>query len=208
MGQSWGSYLGMVLSATYPEDYHAFIGSGQMVDFTETEQYCYDIALSIAKDKGDAQQIKALENLGRPPIYGDNVSMEIGSYLMYLHQEMASNSQIHQTDFDTVDEMLSPEYGILDKINFMRGLYYTFSHVYQQLYGVDLRETHTEFEIPIYIFHGRHDVNAPTYLVKDYYNQIDAPNKELIWFEHSGHSPWHNETDLFVEKTIEVFLND
>ena len=35
MGESWGSALGIFLIAQYPESYHAFIGTGQMVDFAK-----------------------------------------------------------------------------------------------------------------------------------------------------------------------------
>jgi len=37
IGESWGSALGIFLIEKYPESYHAFIGTGQMVDFKETE---------------------------------------------------------------------------------------------------------------------------------------------------------------------------
>ena len=120
---------------------------------------------------------------------------------------MGRDSDIKQTDWNTFKIIFSPEYGILDTINYFRGLYYTFSHVYQQLYGKDLRQTHTEFEIPIYMLHGRHDFNAPTYLAEDYYEKITAPDKQLIWFERSGHNPWINESELFHEKVRELFSN-
>ena len=205
MGESWGSYLGVRLSKQYPEDYYAFIGTGQMVDFSETEQYCYDLALSLARENNDQQQIKALENLDEIPIKGKNISLEIGTYLVYLHNMMGRDSNIQQTDWNTFKIIFSPEYGIIDSINYLKGLYFTFSHVYQQLYGTDLRESHSDFKIPIYFLHGRHDFNAPTYLVKEYFEKIIAPEKKLIWFEHSGHNPWINESKLFQEKVKALF---
>jgi len=205
IGESWGSYLGIRLSQAYPEDYYAFVGTGQMVAFAETERYCYDLALSIAKENNDTQQIKALENLPEVPLRGENISLDSGTYLMYLHNQMGRDSRINHTDWNTFKILFSPEYGILDTINYFRGLYYTFSHVYQQLYETDLRETHTDFEIPVYILHGRHDFNAPPYLVEDYFKKISAPDKQLIWFENSGHNPWIAESELFQNKVSELF---
>ncbi len=69
-----------------------------------------------------------------------------------------------------------------------------------------MREGYTKLEVPVYFFIGRHDINAPVSLAEDYYNRLEAPNKELVWFEHSGHSAWINETDKFVEETVRVFL--
>ena len=53
---------------------------------------------------------------------------------------------------------------------------------------------------------GRHDVNAPPALVEEYYELLDAPHKELIWFERSGHSPWISESDKFVNVMVNTVL--
>jgi len=47
--------------------------------------------------------------------------------------------------------------------------------------------------VTVYFFLGRHDVNAPTVLVEEYVQVLDALTKGIVWFEHSGHSPWINE---------------
>ena len=206
IGESWGSYLGILLSKAYPEDYYAFIGTGQMVDFTETEIYGYNLALEIAEEINDQRQIDSLRKLGVPPIYGDVVSFDMGTYLQYVHMHMQNHTEIKHTNWDTFDTLISPEYSVMDSVNFARGLVYTFSHIYQQLYGTDLRETHTTFEIPIYFSHGTYDFNAPGYLVEDYYQLIDAPKKSLVWFENSGHNPWINESELFNETVKELFI--
>jgi len=205
MGESWGSYIAVNLAKQYPEDYYAIVTTGQMVDFAETEQYCYDMALIIARQNEDTQQIDALLKLGQVPLRGDNIAIDSATYLMYLHQEMGRNEEINETSWGTLDTLLSPEYSIIDSLNFVRALYYTFSQVYQQLYEEDLRLTHTKLEVPIYILHGRHDVNAPTYLVDEYYQLIEAPDKALVYFEASGHNPWITEPDLFQEKVMEYF---
>lgn len=207
MGESWGSYLAIELATQYPDDYHAIVTTGQMVDFAETEEYCYDKALEIARETNDDQQVKALENLGRPPLTEGNISLDSATYLTYLHQYMAQSDDVNHVSWSTFDTLFSPEYSITDSLNFMRALYFTFSHVYKQLYTTDLRQTHTDIDVPIYILHGRHDVNAPVYLVEEYYNLINAPEKELIFFERSGHNPWITEAELF-STTVKNLLTE
>lgn len=206
IGESWGSYLGVLLAYTYPNDYYAMIGTGQMVDFTETEIYCYEYALNLAREKNDIKLEKKLLDLGVPPIYGKNVSLELASYLQPLYMEMQRNDQIQHQDWNTLKVLFTPEYSIMNAVNFAKGLYYTFSHIYQQLYGRDLRETHTDFLVPIYFLHGRHDINAPGYLVEDYFNKINAPDKKMIWFENSGHNPWIDEYQLFNQEVESLFI--
>jgi len=208
VGQSWGSALGIWLAEKYPEDYYAFISSGQMVSFLDTEINCYNKALEIAQEKGDKSTVNKLNEQGGPP-YKKNISMQSATYLTYLFQDMARNPDIHHTDHNTLKDIAGPEYGLWDKINYFRALIVTFDHVYPQLYDIDLRKEVTEFEIPIYILHGRHDLNAPTEFVKEYYELIEAPHKELIWFENSGHDNWIDESKLFIQIINDIHkLND
>ena len=206
MGESWGSALGIFLVNGRPDDYYAFIGTGQMVAFEETEKICYDTALEIAKSKDDQEQIDKLEAIGPPPFYGKNMALTTATYLQYLSKEMVNNPEINNPGYSTLEDLSSPEYGIVDQINFFRGMLRSFSKVYPQLYSIDLRSDFSDLEVPIYFIHGKYDLNAPVHLVEDYYNQLDAPEKKLIIFEHSGHSPWINENELFCLKTTELFV--
>lgn len=204
VGESWGSALGVFLASKSPERYHAMIGTGQMVAFLETEQRDYDKAIEIAKSKGDNDKVKKLEENGPPPYYGSDVTWKSAEYLNYLSSYMSKNSEIQNGGYNTFRDIFSSEYGIIDKINFLRGIVTTFQHVYPQLYDIDLRKDYAKLEVPIYFFTGRYDINAPTSLVEDYVNILQAPHKEIIWFEHSGHSPWINESDKFVEELVNI----
>ncbi len=64
----------------------------------------------------------------------------------------------------------------------------------------------TRLEVPIYFLTGRHDVNAPPKLTEEYFNLLIAPRKELIWFENSGHNPWMNETEKFVDTMVNKIM--
>jgi pimeloyl-ACP methyl ester carboxylesterase len=204
VGESWGSALGIFLISTYPESYHALIGTGQMIDFAETERMDYAKAMEIAQTKGDTALIKRLIANGEPPYYGDDVTWKSAVYLNYLSAYMASNPKIHNPGYNTLRDIGSSEYGLLDKINFFRGIINTYNHVYQQLYTIDMRTDYTKLDVPVYFFLGRYDVNAPTVLVEEYMEVLDAPDKKIVWFEHSGHSPWINEPEKFVKELLSL----
>ena len=205
VGESWGSALGIFLVDKYPESYHAFIGTGQMVDFAETERMDYEKALEIAQTKGDTALIEKLKANGKPPYYGKDVTWKSAAYLNYLSAYMAANPEIHNPGYNTLRDICSSEYGLLDKINFIRGIINTFNHVYQQLYTIDMRKDYTKLDVPVYFFLGRHDFNAPTVLVEEYMKVLDAPDKRIVWFEHSGHNPWINEPAKFVREVLSCF---
>lgn len=205
VGESWGSALGIFLTQRYPDGYHGFIGTAQMVAFLETEKIDYEKAIKVAKEKKDTVTLKKLEKNGQPPYYGKDVTWKSAVYLNYLSASMAQNPNIHNPGYNTLRDLFSKEYGILDKINYFRGVINTFNHVYPQLYDVDLRTDYTKIQVPVFFFIGRHDINAPTSLAEEYLAVLEAPQKELIWFEHSGHSPWINERDKFAQELIKRF---
>jgi hypothetical protein len=47
--------------------FHAYVGTGQMVDPFETDQLMYAESLRDAKSRGDGVMVTALEDLGAPP---------------------------------------------------------------------------------------------------------------------------------------------
>jgi len=208
IGESWGSALGIFLVDKYPQSYHALIGTGQMIDFAETERMDYAKAMEIAENNGDTALVKKLKANGEPPYYGKHVTWKSAVYLNYLSSYMARNPDIQNPGYNTLRDIGSSEYGLLDKINFFRGVINTFNDVYQQLYDIDLRTDYTKLDVPVYFFLGRHDVNAPVGLVEEYERVLNAPDKGIIWFEHSGHSPWINERDKFIEEVMSCFLGN
>jgi hypothetical protein len=42
-------------------------------------------------------------------------------------------------------------------------------------------------------------------LVEEYVQVLDAPAKGIVWFEHSGHSPWINERAKFAREVLSCF---
>ena len=197
MGESWGSALGLMLAREHPEHYRAFVGTGQMIDFLETERIDYRMALDDARATGNQRLVNTLEEQGPPP-YESGIALKTNAYLSPLYGLSARTGQIHGAVFSTMDGPYGVEYGLLDKVYFFWGLYRTFDSFYGDLYPVDLRRSAAEQQIPIHILQGRYDYNAPVGLVEDYYARLSAPSKSLIYFEHSGHNPWQTENKLFI----------
>ena len=206
VGESWGSALGVWLAQRYPEQIHAFIGTGQMVAFLETDVMCYDFAMRWARERGDTNKVAKLEAQGPPPYYGNDVAMKQVTYLLDTFSYMNGNPAIYGGNSDTIQDILSPEYGLYDKVNWVRGPLDTLNTVYPQLWKVDFRTQVPRLDVPVYFLIGRHDVNAPPVLTEQYYQGLQAPHKELVWFEHSGHTPWTREPEQFVNVIVNTVL--
>ena len=160
LGESWGSALGIMLVQRYPDLFHAFIGTGQMVAFLENDQMCYEFALQWAQEKGDIKKIEKLTNQGPPPYYGKDVAWQEAAFLMDTFSYMNANPAIADNGANTFRDLAASEYGLYDKVSWFRGVIETLGVVYPQLWDVDFRKQATELDVPVYFFIGRHDINA------------------------------------------------
>ncbi len=206
LGESWGSALGILLVQRYPELFHAFVGTGQMVAFLETDLMCYDFALRWAQERGDTAKVETLTRQGPPPYYGEGVAWKQAAYLLDTYSYMNQNPAIADNGTNTFRDLGVPEYGLYDKVSWFRGVLETLGFVYPQLWEVDFRTQATKLDVPVYFLIGRHDINAPTVLTEEYLELLDAPHKEIVWFEHSGHTPWVSESDRFVQAMVDTVL--
>ncbi|HNS50796.1 MAG TPA: alpha/beta hydrolase [Anaerolineae bacterium] len=206
VGESWGSALGILLVQRYPELFHAFAGTGQMVAFLETDRTCYDWSLQWARERGDTTKVEKLIEQGPPPYYGRRVAWKQATYLMDTFRFMNQNPAIADNDANTLRDLAGVEYGLYDKVSWFRGVLGTLGIVYPQLWEVDFRTQATQLQVPVYFLIGRHDINAPVALTQEYFDLLDAPHKQIVWFEHSGHTPWVSEPDAFVRAMVEVVL--
>ncbi len=205
LGESWGSALGIMLVQRYPELFHAFVGAGQMVAFLETDRMDYDFAMQWAQERGDAAKVEALVRQGPPP-YDEDVAWKSATYLLDTYAYMNANPAIADNGANTFRDLAAPEYGLYDKVSWFRGVIETLGVVYPQLWNVDFRQQAPKLDVPVYFLIGRHDINAPVTLTEEYYNLLDAPHKEIVWFEHSGHTPWVHESTRFVQVMVDRVL--
>ncbi len=52
-------------------------------------------------------------------------------------------------------------------------------------------------EVPLVFLLGRHDYTVPSPVAAEWLEEVQAPSKELVWFEHSAHMPMFEEPGLF-----------
>jgi pimeloyl-ACP methyl ester carboxylesterase len=168
--------------------------------------------LAYAQTTGDTKFANRLLELGEPPYFGNNPVMQYKDVLARdygIFQAPHIKSQEYLQHGDLFARMLrSPEYTLVDKINFARGLMTTFNLVYPQLQDFDFRKDALEFEVPVYMILGRHDSNATPEMAEAYFNKLQAPLKHLYYFEDSGHDMIFQETDKFHDLMINTVLTE
>ena len=208
LGGSWGTQLGTELAYRYPAHIAAYVGYGQLVDGRMNETVSYEFSLRKAAEAGDEKAVAILKKVG-PPVDGQYTPCFEG---MMAQRKIMKKYGGHSTKKGgyfktTVWPMLTAhEYTLADKWGLIKGYKFVLSTMWPRLTQYDFKADRSRFMCPYYIFQGRLDNNTPSALVQDFYDCIEAPDKDLIWFEHSAHGPIGEEHALFCEKLREKLL--
>ncbi|MEW6270503.1 MAG: alpha/beta hydrolase, partial [Thermodesulfobacteriota bacterium] len=69
--------------------------------------------------------------------------------------------------------------------------------MHAELLGLDLRTSVPRVSVPVCMLLGRHDRHADAKLAEEYFLQLAAPKKTLVWFEESAHNLPFEEPERF-----------
>ncbi len=203
-GQSWGTTLGVLAVQERPDMYRAFIGSGQMVDQLATDLIFYEDAVTWALRTGRTDLLTDLVSTGPPP-YGE----------LHLYEQLFGlESDLYPYDHggnsegsgQMAENIFVPEYSLLDQMHILAGVADSFSVLYPQLQGIDFRETATEFEVPMFFVQGAHEAGGRAELFDEWYPMIEAPIKDVVTLDTSGHRPLWEQPGEFVDYLVDTVL--
>jgi len=208
LGESWGTILGIRLCQAVPEKIAAYAGSGQMVNTTENDVRGYRFALELLKNAGRVKDWERLSEQGPPPYLRGNIALKYQRYMGVLNSWMHRQTAGLGEDHDILkDALRAPEYTPADRVRWILALMRTFNRVYPQLEELNFLTQAPSLDVPCYFILGRYDANAYTDYVEEYARILEAPRREIIWFENSGHPPLYSEPEKLV-KTMERILRE
>ncbi|TAJ11715.1 alpha/beta hydrolase [Marinilabiliaceae bacterium JC017] len=208
LGHSWGTILGVHLIKAFPKAYAAYIGVGQVVNVVKNEQNSYAFALEQAVNNSNRKAIKELESIGAPNSAGEYRD-DIGYGVTNKWMEFYGGSLYGKTSSDEVIDLVLSDEVYFDHIDQWSDGYDFSQFLFDDanVWSFDFAKTHLKLSVPVYIFMGHHDYDTPFILVEAYYGAIEAPEKQLVWFENSAHFPFYEEKEKFLSELIRVSDN-
>lgn len=201
LGESWGTILGVLAVQQRPDLYHAFIGSGQMVNVAETDRRIYHNLLTDAGHTGDAALSEALLAYGEPP-YSDIPyanAFAMGQYERLYQPYTPPASYIERGASTSIGPfgILGSEYNLVEKVNVLRGLIDMFTIMYPQIQGIDFRRDAAKLDVPIYMLDGQAELAARRDLALEWFEMLDAPIKRMFSFENAAHAVAFEQFEAF-----------
>jgi len=92
---------------------------------------------------------------------------------------------------------LSPDYTDDEIRHVWDGNEFATPYVLSKVLSLDLSRIQT-LATPLVLFLGRHDFNVNADVSAEWFAKVKAPEKQLVWFEHSAHLPMTEEPGKFL----------
>ncbi len=193
VAHSWGTVLALEYVAARPETVAAYISISQMTNQIADDTESFSWLLAEAQAHGDDRAISGLKALGPPP----HTAKEMMVRDRYLNR-LGGIFVKPQSDLDLLRSVLAlSEFAWPDFISFLRGNTFSLEALCQELQDYDAYKRHPKIEVPIILMLGRRDRVVSPCLGAEYLATLEAPDKELIWFEKSAHMVPFEEPEKF-----------
>ena len=196
IGHSFGSIIGIHLIEKYPENYYAYVGMGQVIDDAKSREITYNWFVNKLKQANDTVELAKLTKSKRIP----------RSLIKRYHGIYVGNK--------TLIEVIkgSPYYyeGYID--TYFASMKFVRHNISKNpaTHEKNILKEIQNLKVPVYFFEGKHDRIAACSpeLVIEYMKSLQAPSKEIVWFEHSAHHPNIDEPAKFQRMLIDKVLKE
>jgi pimeloyl-ACP methyl ester carboxylesterase len=203
-GFSFGATLGAYAAAQRPDLVATLVATGMDIDGAAADRCAYDFALGTARRRGSRRAIRQLGAIGPPP--------HLTSKQFATRVRWATNFggvTRNETYATLVRGLLaslvrSPDYSAADIIRTVRGITAAQTALLPELASMNLAAAVPRIDVPVVIVQGRHDQVAPGAAAQEYASLLQAPSKQLVWFENSAHTPQLEEPGKFRDLLLGV----
>lgn len=206
VGHSWGTAIGLLAVAKRPDLFSGYVGIGQFSNAAEGERISYEWTLEQAQRAMDRTSVRKLTEIGPPPYTGSNWRSKFMTQRQILarHGGELYGSRVGALGVVLRNVVFSREYTLMDRINVFRGIFRSVQALMPELWTLDLFAIVPAVQVPVYFCLGRHDYEVPSILSARYFEALEAPRKQLLWFESSAHLPNTEEKDKFNRFMVET----
>jgi pimeloyl-ACP methyl ester carboxylesterase len=198
-GHSWGSALAMLYASRHPQRVAAYVGSGQIGDWSAAESASYAYALAEAGRRNNRRAVESLRAIGPPPYPASSVFKE-RTWVQRLDGQLSPKAlwQLGRIVFDGTESSL------LDLPNQFRGFRFSMGAMWEEVSALNLLTAASAVQMPVFFFLGRRDHWVPPETSVAYFDALSAPSKELLWFDQSGHEPFVDEPAKFNDAVVDM----
>jgi pimeloyl-ACP methyl ester carboxylesterase len=203
-GFSLGATTSAFAAAQRPDLVATLVAVGTDIDGVAAGHSAYDFALSTARQRANKRAIRQLEAIGPPPHLD---AKQFGTRVRWASNfgGVTRNETYGGVVRGLLASLLrSSDYSTGDVLRTVRGITATQAALLPELATLDLVRTLPRLDVPVVMVQGRLDQVAPGAAAERYASSLEAPSKQLVWFENSAHTPHLEEPEKFRELLMRV----
>jgi pimeloyl-ACP methyl ester carboxylesterase len=184
LAESMGTLTGLPLVKRRPGLFHALVVTDLYVDMAANEARKYQLTLERLRAAGNAKGVAALEAIG-----GDPARWDLRAWNTNMAWAFKTNLPTPNLDRKLLFPLAltSPIYTRRDLSSLFTGFQWSTAQMFTELKAYDARQLGGRFEVPFFLFQGETDVITLTTLATEYFEQVEAPTKELALIPDAGH---------------------
>jgi pimeloyl-ACP methyl ester carboxylesterase len=203
-GFSFGAALAALAAAQRPDLVATLVATGMDIDGAAAANGAYEFALRTARQRRNRRATRQLEAIGPPPHL---TSKQFGTRVRWASNfgGVTRNQTYATLARGLVSSLVRcTDYSAGDVIRTVRGVTAMQTALLPDLATMDLTRTLPRLDVPVVMLQGRHDEVAPGESAQQYASSLQAPRKQLIWFENSAHTPHLDEPAKFREVLLGI----
>ncbi|MCP1189489.1 alpha/beta hydrolase [Priestia flexa] len=196
-GHSWGTFLGSIVVHRYPENYHAYIGIGQMGRHFESNKDTYEFLLETAIKKGDKKAEKDIRSVTFTEDFYKSKGYQriLGRY---LNRFGGGTKKVGYSNWQSLKDLFScRHYSWKERVNIPKGIFASYDALSEAIAKSDVSLLAPKIEVPVFIIHGVDDYSTSYREAKRFYEKLDASSKKLFSFNNCAHSPFIEDPNAF-----------
>lgn len=202
LGHSWGNVIGLDAAQRKPEWVAAYVGVGPLMNLRANEQAQYEALLAEARRRGDAAALAELEAISPYPGDGEIPFEKVNVARKWVMAWGGLAAYRSDANFYFRAARLSPYYTDEDRRAIDAGGQLSVPVLLPDMRRVD----HTairQVRYPVFMLLGRHDLTTPSSVIEPWLEKLQAPLKQLVWFEQSAHLAPHEEPGRFLMALVQ-----
>jgi proline iminopeptidase len=207
-GHSWGTVLGLKYAAEYPEYVHAYVGINQIIHRAKEEERSYNYLANSIQHEVKKKPVRQFKHI-KPPKDGQYESIkQLSKQRKLLHQQkgFVVNKKVAQKVMFSI--LLDKEYSLGEKMTILKAFNHSTEQLWPDFATINFLDSIQKISVPIYLIVGQNDYVTSYLLTHTFMNRLDAPFKELYFFEQSGHLACYEENERFNEIMINEVKNN
>lgn len=199
IGHSWGAALGLLYINAHPDKVFASIGVAPLVSTRAAQQAQYDFLYAEARRRNDDGTLMRLRQIGRPP---HKTSAEVLAMETLAERYGGVFHRKPHKVWVLLNGVFRGLVAPWDIGRFIHANRVSLEAMNAELLDLDLVRSVPSVSVPVFFFLGRHDRHVDANIATAYVEGLQAPAKQIRWFENSAHNVPFEEPGLFNTSVI------